>query len=205
MADTCTKESKDLPASWQELQPPEVFPKPIVLLGWPRTLKWDDFEKVSKPKKMPEKLGWRASLESTAFNRAWTSVRITPGREKTKTLLGTYRLKDLSVNVGLDALNTWVVQGQDTPTLLAHEQGHFNIAGLIARELHWRLDLLYSSDACQLDRWIDETENLLGTKHARLQATYDADTRHGDDENGQRRWDERISSCMNQNKPLPNA
>jgi hypothetical protein len=138
------------------------------VLGWPRELTWGDFATVTKPKPMPAGAG--SLLETTTLLTALTAVRVTPSRDQIRTSLGACELKDLKVTVDLDQNNTWVIQGKATSDLLNHEQGHYNIAGLIARELHYRLKMLSSTNPCQLQDWVNETTDLGLTKGRKVQS-----------------------------------
>jgi len=52
---------------------------------------------------------------------------------------GKHRLRNVRVRVGMNRNLSWYVAGRDTPLLLRHEQGHYNISFLVGRELCWQL------------------------------------------------------------------
>ena len=96
------------------------------LNGYPRTLTWVSFRKV------------RSSLSPP--HQAMTSARWTSGGYSTRLVDGKYRPVfngNSIVTVAINTVSTWVVNdpAAQTDTLLRHEQGHFDITGLIARDL----------------------------------------------------------------------
>ncbi|MBE7446395.1 MAG: hypothetical protein HS132_14615 [Planctomycetia bacterium] len=96
------------------------------LNGYPRNLTWVSFRKVMQSLQPP----LQASTSSS-----YSSVKYT-----TRLIDGTYRpffTTRYIVEVRLNARDTWVVNQQavQTGSLLQHEQGHFDITGLIARDL----------------------------------------------------------------------
>ncbi len=52
---------------------------------------------------------------------------------------GKHRLTNVRVTVSMNKARSWYVVGRNTPLLLRHEQGHYNISFLIARNLCRRL------------------------------------------------------------------
>jgi hypothetical protein len=96
------------------------------LHGYPRTLTWVSFRKV------------RSSLSPP--HQAMTSTRWTSAGYSTRLVDGKYRpvfTGNSIVTVAINTTPTWVVDdpAAQTDDLLRHEQGHFDITGLIARDL----------------------------------------------------------------------
>jgi hypothetical protein len=96
-----------------------------VLVGFPRDLNWGNFTPVQASRLPPHQAqsastwsmsGWRAALDK-----------------------GAYRVHGLRINVTVNAGASWVVNtartGANSPALLRHEQGHYDITGLVARDL----------------------------------------------------------------------
>jgi hypothetical protein len=98
------------------------------LLGYPRQLRWDDFKRVDEPPAgvQPEHdAGVAMDFKLTHFGILWSEGRA---------------LNKPQVAVVLDSSNTWATDRARTDKkLLAHEQGHFDITGLIARDLAAKL------------------------------------------------------------------
>ncbi|MCI0429450.1 MAG: hypothetical protein L0210_02755 [Rhodospirillales bacterium] len=101
-------------------------PKEIqaALIGYPHQLRWDEFKKVDE---LPDGVqpehdaGVAMDFKVTHYGVLWA---------------GGKALHKPQVTVVLDSSNTWATDRARTDKkLLAHEQGHFDITGLIARDL----------------------------------------------------------------------
>jgi predicted secreted Zn-dependent protease len=118
---------------------------------------------------------------------------------------GVVRLPSVTVNVSVNSANTWVLTGQQTPALLNHEQGHWDIAGLVAHELHNTLAAIRVADAAALAAEVRTVIQRFQTKVDGLQIQYDRETSHGANAAGQATWNARIQGCISGgNTPLPN-
>ncbi|HMD71938.1 MAG TPA: hypothetical protein VKF41_11370 [Bryobacteraceae bacterium] len=122
------------------------------------------------------------------------------------------KLKDtIVVSVSLGAaswVEDWVfnLPQAKQDELLNHEQGHFTVGGLLARDFYYDLLKLrqkeYSSPA-------ESTADFNGLKNSRDAAfkaivdKYDADTKHGTVAAQQARWDGFLSSAANQPRNPP--
>jgi len=93
-----------------------------VVSGFPRNLTWSQFRPVTTSPSPP----MQAQTSS--------SYRMNPWRAVLKA--GTYRVQGLRITVSLSASGCWAVNSaRSSATLLRHEQGHYDITGLIARDL----------------------------------------------------------------------
>src|SRR5260370_24057984 len=111
-----------------------------------RNLTWNDFHPVANSLSPPAQAQTGARWSTTGW-----SVRVANGE---------YRVHGARVNVSLNPHNTWAVPGARTSAaLLRHEQGHYDIAGLIARDLIRKiLDL-------SLDVVVDRKSTRLNSSH----------------------------------------
>lgn len=102
------------------------------MTGFPRTLAWTNFRSVQTSPEPPHEAMTSASYSSTGWRVAL--------------IKGEYRVTGFRVNVVLDATKSWAIPSARTSAdLLTHEQGHFDITGLIARDIVSRvLSLSYS-------------------------------------------------------------
>jgi hypothetical protein len=170
-----------------------------VLHGFPYSLRWSDFTEVRTSRKPPRQAFTVASFNMTGWH------------------VGTddrgFKVQGLSVRVSLNKHSSWAVKSGETATLLDHEQGHFDIAGLIGRDLARKvLDLSLpvselaalkeaGTTADQHKRYalkqFQKSINGFGKEAAalmsRLQSQgkdglYDASTKHGLDQRAQARW-----------------
>ena len=93
------------------------------MTGWPSSITWEQFEEKAE---RPEGETENAFIHAEADLGANVSVCREEGR---------LRLAAFVVNLRVVEENCWVVRGTKTDDLLSHEQGHFDLAGLNAREL----------------------------------------------------------------------
>jgi hypothetical protein len=92
------------------------------LSGFPRVLNWGDFRQV---KTAPDPSA--AALTASGYQLAagW----------KARLKDGEYRVHNLRVSVSLSHTSWAIPSARSNSTLLLHEQGHYDITGLIARDL----------------------------------------------------------------------
>lgn len=92
--------------------------------GVPMQLSWNThFSQVRQPR-----IAGRDAFTKAPF-RASMTFTTRPDAD------GKIRFQNVSVTVSMDRGASWVVNGRQTPALLNHEQGHYNITWLAAREL----------------------------------------------------------------------
>lgn len=180
------------------------------MTGFPRTLEWKDFRSVQNSLDPPHE-----ASTSTSFNSTGWRVTLTKGE---------YRVTGFRVNVTLNANDTWATASARTSTdLLQHEQGHFDIVGLIARDIVSRvLSLSYDETVVAALKgvgntpqarinWVtqdfqkDVNKAFLEAKTAmnRLQTDpttkqdgiYDTQTNHSQNTKAQALWDSRFQQA----------
>ncbi|CDH46716.1 MAG: hypothetical protein IPL59_22035 [Candidatus Competibacteraceae bacterium] len=92
------------------------------MTGFPRTLAWTNFRSVKTSPSPPHEAMTSASFSSTGW-------RVT-------LVKGEYRITGARVNVDINTGASFATASAQTSTdLLTHEQGHFDITGLIARDI----------------------------------------------------------------------
>lgn len=161
--------------------------------GFPRQLSWDDYQKVDESRLPP----FEAVTVSGFKIDHWGLTHGTAPNEHR----GSVFFDPLKVHATFDSTSSWVLKSSLTKKwLLAHEQGHFDINGLIARDLATNLLALrvYGNEARSANSLkAGDTAMLKKGKHAEdrakalydfLQGLYDSDTNHGMDERGQADW-----------------
>jgi hypothetical protein len=180
--------------------------------GYPRILKWSDYRFVTDSLDPPFEASTHTSYKITQW--AFT-LGAAPGESK-----GGLYVDPFKVTTSLES-DSWAVRGAERePRLLAHEQGHFDITGLIARELAARvLDLRVTGNEFPRSFWgspADSQESVrtinkvlksrmtrvterMGALWDFLQGSagvdgaYDIDTAHGTDRTAQRTWSNMLS------------
>lgn len=165
--------------------------------GFPRDLTWDDFRNVEEPP-LPF-----AALTASRYDV--TNWGITSGTAKGERR-GSYFVDPLKVTVRFLSDQSWAQpSAKGNKRLLAHEQGHFDITGLIARDLARRLlelrvygpelrdanDIRAANRALEqkMRRVLDRVDALwTALQNGGAEDIYDTDTEHGLNESGQREW-----------------
>lgn len=105
-----------------------------------------------------------------------------------------YVVAGLDYVLYIDKSESWNVTGTETIPFLAHEQGHYDITAIGARELYAGLFTLKGSDIHDLS---DKIKDLLQSNQEKLNLktkNYDVQTKHGDDSGSQQLWESKISA-----------
>jgi len=139
----------------------------------------------------------------------WSDFRASPPRGKEIRALSGWTIEPSGLRCGADGTfdarvravflpdRSWV-RGAASGALLAHEQGHFDLAEVYARRLRRRLRDEVTpycpgkAAAAAAQRVYDDVLDAAERESAR----YDADTDHGQRSEQQRRWRQRISAAL---------
>jgi hypothetical protein len=136
---------------------------------------------------------------------------------------GKHRLTNVRVTVSMNRAQSWYVNGRETPLLLRHEQGHYDITFLVARDLCRRLlELQWDSAVLQatgesspqriMSRLRTDGEQLHGAAQAestRINNLYDSPVQGAKNPNGsinpqaQDHWDQMIQHALQYDTGLP--
>ena len=170
----------------------DVVPSGPRLTGWPKQISWDDFRAVgSRPAGEEED----AQIDTQTAQPERVGVARDQGR---------FRLGDFEVKLKVVRSNSWVVRSQKSDTLLAHEQGHFDITGLVARDLVKALGALRVSTMDELQREVSRIFDAYNVWGQALSDEYDdeKETNHGREAKAQAEWESRIRTCAQQGTSL---
>lgn len=167
-------------------------PASLVVSGWPRALTWDDFRELeSRP----------ADAEGDENAQIHSDVnqpeRVSVAREG-----GQRRVSSLTVTISIIRADTWVVRSAKTAELLSHEQGHYDITGLTGRDMGNEILAARAGTLEDLQRQITDIIERTRQRAQELNARYDTETGGGRNRDAQRRWDERIRSCISNGTPF---
>jgi len=164
-----------------------------------RPLRWQDFRAPSEPNAPSE----RVAL--TAASLAWRYDYKVDG-------LGqdcSYRIRGVHAQAIFDPARSWVRPGHLADSVLAHEQGHFDITEMYRRKLEeGARELLGISTRCEGETY---EEAMVSTKasagermgvvykkiwddYLAFQQRYDDETRHGIVTESQQRWSHAIAA-----------
>ncbi len=171
----------------------------MALHGFGRHLRWSDFPKVA--------------VSRDGEHDASTSTQINADCRYATYPNGKWKIKHVSVALTFNAKESWVVEGKQTKHLLTHEQMHYNIAAIAARQLEKELAHLKGDqsdppeDAIQavVSRLVGDTSQISSSgKLQQVQKRYDEDlqcgSNHGLDRHHQIVWEHRIIRAYSSKK-----
>jgi hypothetical protein len=174
---------------------PPVKPE---LKGWPRTITWKDFTDVeNKPAGAGDE---NAQIDSQVEQPADVAV-VREG--------DSFRVTGYVAKQKIFKENSWVVTSAKSAELLDHEQGHYDITGLIGRDMIADIGAARASSPADLGREVKRIiaeANALGEK---LTKAYDhkgtGGTDHGRDRAAQKRWNDHLAGCRDKGTRLTAA
>jgi hypothetical protein len=101
-------------------------------------------------------------------------------------------ITDLDVNIDLVKSDCWVVENQKSDYLLKHEQGHYDILAISAREFYNSMKNLSAPSTHELQKLVTKLQEDTQRNVARVDARYDTQTKHSLDKTTQESWDKKI-------------
>jgi hypothetical protein len=103
-------------------------------------------------------------------------------------------IADLDIDISLVAPDCWVVTKQMTNDLLKHEQGHYDILAISAKEFYNSVKGLSASSVDELQKAVTKKQAALAKSVALVDARYDAKTNHSQNVTEQKNWEKRIAT-----------
>lgn len=149
--------------------------------GFNTSISWSGFVKRKAPP-----AGVTEDAETSARFRASTIDFQQKGNAVT--------VKDAPVKIFLDTKESWVVDGKQDPELLKHEQGHYDVTALAAREFYKKLFTLNGTDAQDLQAQIKELSESFKEKIDRTNERYDEQTDHSQRKAEQEKWNKAFAA-----------
>ncbi len=165
----------------------------MAVTGWPRKLRWDQFRKLDS---RPQGQSTDAHTEAQWMNPPGKKFKLVRDRRA-------WRLDNVNLVLTLVNQETWVVKGKESDELLKHEQGHWDIAGLLVREYHRQLVALRARTPAKLTELFKNTEKRAKTRLSQVNKQYEDDTKHGTDSTQQKKWNELITKSKTGRGSLP--
>lgn len=167
------------------------------VLNWPRTLAWSEFTELDRAP-----AGTKEYAAISVAQPALPEIKLKPdGRSRS------LRTEDFDFEVEVVTSETWVVKGKQTTDLLSHEQGHFDIAGLVVWELYRKIIGARAPSPAELQRVVNQHMAWAARKLERLAGSvgrYDVQSKHGLEATQQKRWKDLIADSMKHNyRALP--
>ena len=102
-------------------------------------------------------------------------------------------LTNLNVDIAVLTNSSWVVEDKKTDYLLKHEQGHYDIFAISAREFYNSAEKLTATSPSELDKKVKQLHAKFDGKQKSVNKRYDAQTKHSDDKSKQGVWDKAIN------------
>ncbi len=149
----------------------------MAVSGHNQTLRWSDF-----PGTPPAGETLDAYTSST-YNLNWGFA---PGRTDE------YRLANISVAVVLRRAQMWSRRSAQSARLLKHEQGHYDIVAMTARDLSTDLTALASqvfTSESDLRDAVNDLDRAARSQIVNADSAYDTQTDHGNIATAQASWD----------------
>jgi hypothetical protein len=166
----------------------------VTLTGWPRSISWDEFSEVAAA---PGGAAEAAQIHSEAVQPEQVEVDRDNGR---------FRVSAYTVRVEVVADDSWVVKSQKSSALLAHEQGHYDITGLTARDMVAQIAAVRAASPQDLQTQVTAIIERTKTLGKRLTDLYDGDgstgTHHGKHAANQARWEAHLRDHRDKNLRL---
>ncbi len=152
----------------------------MAFIGLPRAISWDDFSEVDTAP--------AGEAESAHANAKWS---LDWGYKWDKE----YIVGDVNISARMLADKSWVVKSEKSSALLTHEQGHYDLTALGARDLHRELPKLTSKTEAGLKAAVAALERRIKAEVNAMNERYDGTTdgtNHGADAAAQIRWTGKI-------------
>ena len=162
----------------------------LSLTGWPRDIEWNEFRDL-------------AQRPSGQNEDAQINPMTHPADSRTVRERGQWKLAELELQIIVNRADSWVVQAQKSSALKAHEQGHFDIHGIIVgRDLVEALKRLRARNNEGLGRAVSRTMQRQQQRAQSMTDAYDEDTRHGTNATRQAAWETQIRRAIDNNATL---
>ena len=105
-------------------------------------------------------------------------------------------ITNVTVNIIIVTAHTWVVSSQTTNAdLLKHEQGHYDITALAAREYYEGLLLITAPTQTAFIELTRSLRDRMQQQINRVNANYDTQTNHFLNRSAQQTWDQSIAAA----------
>lgn len=156
----------------------------LVLSGWPRAITWDELKDVNQ---RPDGIKEDAEILTDTIG----------GDVKARKVRGRWLVAEANMKLEVNEDESWVVTTKKSADLLSHEQGHFDIHGIITgRELIRAVGKLRANSQVGLGTAIGKTMEKYRKKGQAMTDSYDKDTKHGTEPKRQAAWEKAIQRAI---------
>lgn len=162
----------------------------ITLGGWPRSIEWREFREVTS---RPQGASEDALIASETMTGEASIARVG----------GQWLLAELAIEIVVNRESSWVVASRKSSDLKDHEQGHYDIHGIIVgRDVVEALRRLRARSQGRLATALRQTMQRARRRGQQMSNNYDEDTRHGLDSARQAAWEQAIRNAIDNNTRL---
>lgn len=153
----------------------------MAVTGFGRVLTWKDFPKVAKSKDPPH-------LAFTVAKPYADGKKITCVKGSCTALM--------AYSVRFNPSLSWVVNtaAAQTPALLAHEQGHYDIAAIAARDMERAITATSAASQAALLAALRKLTDAILDEMDAMNKAYDGATTNGTGPSPQNRWEGKIAA-----------
>ena len=156
----------------------------LKITGWPRSITWGEFKELPA---RPSGENEDAQIHSEVDQPSEVAV-VREG--------GELRVSALTVTIRTVTEDDWVVTSQKSAELLSHEQGHYDITGLMGRDMGNEIVAARASSRDDLQTKVTQIIQKYAQRAKDLSAQYDEETKNGRNREAQKKWDDKIRSAM---------
>lgn len=103
-------------------------------------------------------------------------------------------VKSADVTISMDSKSSWVITGKEDAWLLKHEQGHYDISALAARDFYNQVMQLNTATEGDMNDEIAKINEALQQKIDDTNARYDQQTDHSRNKSEQAKWNKAIET-----------
>jgi hypothetical protein len=157
------------------------------LNGFDYKLSWDnDFPQENRLNNKP------ASKEElySGTHSAWKHSVPKFGRNGKRVII-----TNVNVTIYLFKKDNWVIRNKMIDELLKHEQGHYDITALLAREYYNRIKKVFAPSVPEMNEKLRKLDEEFEKKYTLLHTDrYDKQTAHGANKNIQEMWNQKIAA-----------
>lgn len=105
------------------------------------------------------------------------------------------RVTNVNTSITVNQASSWVVKDHKAAVLLSHEQGHYDITALGAREVHQRVSSIVVANCAEIHTEAQRIQQDVQTNIDAANIRYDSQTAHGTDTGAQTQWVNSIRSA----------
>jgi hypothetical protein len=154
----------------------------MALNNFDTNISWSQFKKLSaRPVGQNEDAQIHSEISFSNFKLAKKGSAIT--------------ITDVDINIQLVPVDCWVVADQMSADLLKHEQGHYDILALNAREIQKELLKVTAASTQKLQAKVNDLQTKASQRVKTMDDRYDSATDHSRKKDIQQIWDRKIDTA----------